>query len=197
MSSISQNKFLVLGLTYAFLIGPWSAVSSAEDAQPMSPPGSIEFIGKNLIATANGRFDSWRIVEGSVDAQSLESSWVTVEVDLSSVDTGIDRRDAHLLQADFFEVARWPKARVRVDGLSRAERAEGGGTYFDANFEIDLHGLTRLVEGEVILLSEDPLVLEGSLVLNRMDFEIGPPPSRWNPMAIKAEIPVRFRYEGE
>ena len=197
MFEVIRKTCWVVGLTCILSIAAWSGISSSEDAQPTNPPGSIEFVGKNLIATANGRFHSWEVVESAIDAQALESSWVTVEVDLSSVDTGIERRDEHLRQADFFEVARWPTARIRVDGFKAAGETEAGDAKFDANFEIDLHGVTRVVGGEVVLLSATPLVVEGSLVLDRMDFAVGPPPSRWNPMAIKAEIPLSFRYEAE
>lgn len=44
-------------------------------------------------------------------------------------------------------------------------------------------------------MNESPLVYEGNLVINRLDFGVGAPPSRRNPMSIDAEIPIRFRIE--
>ncbi len=64
-----------------------------------------------------------------------------------------------------------------------------------ASFDIDLHGVQKTVEGEVVVESEEPLILTGTLVVDRLAFDVGPPASRWNPMAVDVEIPVRFRIE--
>ena len=57
-------------------------------------PGTLEFTGENRFVTAQGTFREWRIVESSVDLQDLPGSSAIIEVDLASVDTGIERRDA-------------------------------------------------------------------------------------------------------
>jgi len=178
---------LLLGLTLLLT----QTANSAEDAVA-NPPGSIEFVGENAIATANGVFHQWRIVEQSEPGTPLAERYAVVEIDLESVDTGINRRDDHLRDPDFFEVTRWPMATVKAHSL-RAE--EGVAGRFTARFDIDLHGVQKTLEGEVVVESESPLVLTGALVVDRLAFDVGPPTSRWNPMAVDAEIPVRFRIE--
>lgn len=60
----------------------------------------------------------------------------------------------------------------------------------------DHQGTPKTLEVEVTFVSERPLVFEGSLALNGLDFGVGgAPPSRWNPMSIETEIQVRFRVE--
>ena len=44
-------------------------------------------------------------------------------------------------------------------------------------------------------LSLDPLIFEGNLTIDRMDFGVGPKPGFWSPMVPKAEIPVKFHVE--
>jgi polyisoprenoid-binding protein YceI len=146
------------------------------------------------MATADGTFHSWRVVEQSIDPDRLASGRIVVEVDLASVDTGSRRRDEHLRTADFFEVERWPTARVVVDGFEPIAPVEGEPPTWRARFTIDLHGVTRVLEASVSRTGDDPAVFEGDLVLDRTEFGVGAEPSRWNPMSIEAEVPVRFRY---
>jgi hypothetical protein len=37
--------------------------------------------------------------------------------------------------------------------------------------------------------------VEGEVLLNRLDFEVGTPRHFWNPLSITEEIPVSFRAE--
>lgn len=81
--------------------------------------GRITFVGKNAIATANGVFHRWKIVERQLDLAALGTGFIVIEIDVASLDTDNKRRDDHLRTVDFFEVERWPKARVRVHNASR------------------------------------------------------------------------------
>ncbi|MAG30768.1 MAG: hypothetical protein CL908_07760 [Deltaproteobacteria bacterium] len=172
--------------------GGVSEVSAEPDADS---PGTVEFVGKNVFATANGTFHDWRVVEQRVDPGALAGSFVLVEISLASVDTGSKRRDAHLRNEDFFEVERFPKARVRVHSPRPLEPGESGRARFSLRFDLDLHGVQKTLEGEAEVSGEDPLVFEGDLIVDRLDFGVGSAHSRWNPMSIRPEIPVHFRVE--
>ncbi len=176
--------------------GDGAAMSDAsqEESAP-APPGWLKFVGRNLIMKAKGTFHEWRIVESSIDPASLEDAYAVVEVDLSSVDTGIERRDDHLRTPDFFEVETYPVATVRVHSPRAIDDPEGEHPRYAAQFDINLHGVDKTVEGEIELISADPVVFEGELVIDRTDFGVGPKPSGWSPMAPKAKIPVRFHVE--
>ena len=168
-------------------------------AYPVSSTGEvpeashIQFVGKNLFATANGTFHAWRVVGSHVLPDDLANSHVDVEVDLSSVDTGIERRDKHLRTADFFETETYPLAKIRVHSAVLGGTDEQGRERYAAKFDIDLHGVQKTLDGEFYLVSTSPLQAEGSLVVDRLDFGIGKPRSAWNPMSVTEEIPVSFR----
>jgi len=181
---------LVLG---SLLIGNPSA---AEDAEVVvAPPGTLEFVGKNLIMKANGIFHDWRVIESSVDPDAIEDAFVVVEVALASLDTGIERRDDHLRNPDFFEVETYPLATVRIHSPRPIEDPSGEHLCFAVRFDVDLHGVEKTLDGEIVLLGSSPLVFEGKLTIDRMEFDIGPKPGFWSPMVPKAEIPVSFRVE--
>ena len=186
-----MGLFLVLGMSGDVFAD--ESETSAREA--IAPPGTIGFVGKNLIANAQGIFHGWSVIEHAIDLSSLESSYVVVEVDLSSIDTKNESRDEHLRTADFFDVEKYPTATARGYGLKSLGDSEAGHPRYGVSFDIDLHGVSKTVEGEVELIGRAPIVVEGALEIDRVDFGIGKPASRWNPMSIKEIIPIHFRVE--
>ena len=114
-----------------------------------------------------------------------------MEVDLASVDTGNGQRDDHLRDPDFFEVERYPTATVKVHSVRPAPAGAEGA--YEADFDIDLHGVQRTLVGNLRLVSPDPLEIEGDLLMNRSDFGVGAPHRGWNPLSVRPDVPVTFR----
>ena len=110
-------------------------------ADEEAPRDAILFSARNLILTAHGEFHRWHVRRASIDEDHPELSVVEVEVDLASVDTGIERRDEHLRTADFFDVERFPTALVTLEGF-RVEEGEDADR-FTTDVTLDLHGVTR------------------------------------------------------
>ncbi len=167
-------------------------------ASAASPPGTIRFVGRNLIATARGVFHRWQIHEHRLDPARLEEAFAVVEVDLASVDTDNERRDTHLRHPDFFGVETHPDATVRVHSARQTGTSAEGHPLYEVSFDVDLHDVTKTLRGEIELVAgteidATEMVFEGRLTIDRTEFGIGPPPSRWNPLAIDREIPVSFR----
>jgi len=180
-----------------FLLGISTGVplpaSGAEDES--APPGSITFVGRNLLLTANGTFHRWRFTRVDIDREHPERSVVEVEVDIASIDTGIERRDAHLRTADFFEVETWPMASVRISDASPDGESDAGNPRYRADFMIRIRDVEKTLPGTFEVVAEKPPRVEGELVLNRTDFGVGEPHRRWNPTSIREEIPVRFSVQ--
>lgn len=183
------------GVSAADRDDPTDTASDPGSDAGIDPPGKIEFVGENLFSTANGTFHRWRIVESQFDPAAPQEGFAIVEVDLSSVDTGIERRDDHLRNPDFFEIDVHPIAMVRVHSFRADGQTAEGRPRFRARFDIDLHGVEKTLEGEVVQTASAPPAFAGSLVLDRTDFGVGGEPSRWNPMSVSAEIPIRFEVE--
>jgi polyisoprenoid-binding protein YceI len=158
-----------------------------------SPPGSIAFEGKNVISTAHGEFHEWRITRAEIDPAKPKSGVVEVEVDVASLDTGIERRDKHLRTADFFDVEKFPKATVRVHDVEPNGKSERGHARYRAKFDLEIRGVRKTLDGEFELTQESPPTVEGGLTLNRVDFGIGEPYSWYVPGSIEEAVPVHFR----
>jgi polyisoprenoid-binding protein YceI len=97
-----------------------------------------------VIAKVRGSFGRWT---GTVHVPDGDFARATVDVaiDASSIDTGVDQRDAHLKSPDFFDVAQYPELRfvgTRVQPRSGAE--------LDIIGDLTIKGITR----EVVLRVE-------------------------------------------
>lgn len=90
-----------------------------------------------MVSKVRGKFTTFsgEIVTGETPADSS----VTAEIDLTSINTGNDQRDAHLRSADFFEVETHPKMTYRSTGV----REDDGDFILDG--ELTLKGVTKNV----------------------------------------------------
>ncbi|MEU3795534.1 YceI family protein [Streptomyces fructofermentans] len=89
------------------------------------PHSSIGFTVRHAMVTnVRGTFGSH---EGTLklDGAAPARSTATVDIDIASVDTGIDDRDAHLRSGDFFDADNFPKMTFR----SRSAEQVGGTQY--------------------------------------------------------------------
>src|ERR1700743_2993723 len=76
----------------------------------------VSFVVRHMmVSKVRGRFDKF---EGTIvtGADPLASS-VTAKVDLDSINTGQEQRDAHIRSADFFEVEKHPFMTVASTGV--------------------------------------------------------------------------------
>jgi polyisoprenoid-binding protein YceI len=89
-----------------------------------------------MIARVRGRFTEF---SGTlVVAEDPLQSTLEVEVDVASIDTRNEDREAHLRSADFLDVEKYPKMTYRSTGVTRV-----GDTSLRVDGELDLHGVTR------------------------------------------------------
>lgn len=103
---------------------------------------NVEFAVKHMmIATVRGRFGS---VSGTLemDENNPKNAKVDVTIDVASLDTRQEQRDAHLRSADFFDAERYPTIRFvskRIDGDVRGEfTVTGDLTVRDVTREVTL-----------------------------------------------------------
>ena len=110
-----------------------------------SSHSSVHFSVRHLvIAKVRGTFARW---SGTVHVPDGDFSRATASVtlDASSINTGVDQRDAHLKSPDFFDVAQYPE--LRFVGRRVEPRAEAD---IDIIGDLTIKGTTR----EVVLRVE-------------------------------------------
>ncbi|HEY9304448.1 MAG TPA: YceI family protein, partial [Mycobacterium sp.] len=91
---------------------------------------SINFSVRHLmVGKIHGRFDQF---SGAITIAEDGTPSVTAEVDVNSVDTGNEQREAHIKAPDFFDVAQFPTATF----VSTAVRANGDDYVLDGEFTL-------------------------------------------------------------
>ena len=124
-----------------------------------------------MVSKVRGRFSRF---EGKIQtAENFVDSAVEADIDLTSIDTTNEQRDAHIRSADFFEVEKYPAMTYR----SRSIRPAGDG--FVVEGDLSLHGVTRPVELALELngFTKDPYGgtragFTATTEINRRDFGV-------------------------
>lgn len=133
---------------------------------------SVNFSVRHLVVGKTyGRFDQF---SGAISVTEDGTASVTAEVDVSSLDSGNEQRDAHVKAEGFFDVARFPTASF----VSTAVLADGDNYVIDGDFT--LKGVTKPVVMSLLFNGVNPGMgrgevagFEASVVLSRKDFGVG------------------------
>ncbi len=105
---------------------------------------TVGFWVRHLMVTkVRGGFTSWR---GTlfVDEDAPEKSRVEVEIDAASIDTGDEKRDAHLKSAEFLDVDKHPTITFKSKKVEKP-----GQDRFRVEGELTVRGTTRPVALDV------------------------------------------------
>ena len=128
---------------------------------------SIDFIGSKVTGIENCSFKKFTGSIDLVEGKPAESS-VNVDIDLNSVEAKIGKLTEHLKSADFFDVAKFPKAtftssEVKVGG-------EKGATHTVTGI-LDLHGVKKVLTfPATIKVEADTVSVASEFSVNRKDF---------------------------
>jgi polyisoprenoid-binding protein YceI len=112
-----------------------SAVTKyAADAAHSNIGFSIPILGG--LSSVRGKFTDFT-VEIIYDDGDVTKSTVNAVIKATSIDTGIERRDAHLRNADFFDVEKFPEITFK------SSRIEKRGKDFIAHGTFTMHGVAK------------------------------------------------------
>ena len=159
----------------------------------------VSFVVRHMmVSKVRGRFDKF---EGTfvTGADPLQSS-VTAKVDLTSINTGQEQRDAHIRSADFFEVEKYPEMTFVSTGIKQAE--EG----FVLEGDLTLKGVTKQVAFDLEVTGFGPDAYGGTRAgfsaitqINRMDYGVafnGPIPGVPGGVAVSENVTINLEIEG-
>jgi polyisoprenoid-binding protein YceI len=151
-----------------------------------------------MVSKVRGRFDTFdgTIVTG---ADPLSSS-VTATVDLSSINTGQEQRDAHIRSADFFEVEKHPFMTFASTGVTP------DGDRFLLVGDLSLKGVSKSVTFKLDVNGFGPDAYGGTRVgfsatteISRGDFGVnfnGPIPGVPGGVAVSDKVTINLEVEG-
>jgi polyisoprenoid-binding protein YceI len=90
----------------------------------------------NGLSKVRGKFTDFSITLNN-DEKDITKSSVVVVIKPASIDTGIERRDAHLRSTDFFDVEKFAEIRFQ------STRVEKRGKSFVAQGTLTMHGVSK------------------------------------------------------
>jgi polyisoprenoid-binding protein YceI len=159
----------------------------------------VSFVVRHMmVSKVRGRFDKF---EGTfVTAENVAESTVTASVDLSSINTGQEQRDAHIRSADFFEVEKYPTMNFTSTALKASEEGfilEGDLTIKDVTkavaFNLEVNGFGADAYGGT------RAGFSASTQINRHDFHVdfnGPIPGVPGGVAVSENVTITLEIEG-
>ena len=182
MSSVKSKVFTLTALAILAIAAINSAPAAAESWNVDASHSAVNFSVNHFFTPVNGSFDEFEI-ELAYDAENPAASSVQVTIPVDSVNTRNDRRDGHLLSADFFEA----EAHGEITFKSTSVKAGGDGQLI-ATGPLTIKGITKEIELPITLLGikEIPAEMQqmlggakriasfrASTTLDRGDFEVG------------------------
>ena len=159
----------------------------------------VSFVVRHMmVSKVRGRFDTF---EGTiVTAEDPLASSVTASVDLSSIITGQEQRDAHIRSADFFEVDKHTHMTFASTGI----RVEGD--HFLLDGDLTLKAVTKPVTFKLEVNGFGPDAYGGTRAgfsatteINRHDFGVsfnGPIPGVPGGVAVSDKVTINLEAEG-
>jgi polyisoprenoid-binding protein YceI len=122
-------------LFVALLLAPLGA--SAETYKIDAAHSRIAFSLHQFVTSVHGDFHRFSgTIE--VDREHPERSSVTARISVASIDTKIQKRDHHLLSAEFFDATKFPEIMFKSRSVKRTGEKSG-----DIIGDFTMHGVTK------------------------------------------------------
>ena len=138
-------------------------------AQVIKEKSSIEFTGAKVTRDHKGKFNNF---DGAIAYAGTKPASVNFDIDLNSMETDTEKLTGHLKTADFFDVAKYPKATFTSSALTETPGAANGATH-ELRGTLDMHGVKK----DVVIPVKAEVTPEGvrttsEFTINRHDWGI-------------------------
>lgn len=169
----------------------WSAAASAACWKPVPSPKSLTFTASQGGAPFPGEFKSYT-AQLCLDDKDPAKDTLRVDVDLNSVDSGLDEMDAALKNDDFFDTAKYPKGSFVSDSMKQVSPG-----HYSVTGKLTLKGVTKVI---TVPFTWAPAAngkqarLDAKTTLQRRDYGIGK--GQWDdPQYVGLGVDVTFAID--
>jgi len=128
---------------------------------------SINFVIRNVGVSVDGHFNTFT-VKTSFDAlNSLQK--LSGEIQVTSIETGIDSRDEHLLKDDYFHASKFPVITLKSIVLEKTASNQ-----YAAKVNLTIKGKTKQITIPVtVTTTNSARKITSKFEINRRDFGVG------------------------
>jgi polyisoprenoid-binding protein YceI len=185
-TKLPTKTFLVASLFVLLIAAAMPA--SAADWKLDPSKSTLGFSGTQTGAAFQGKFSKYSAAI-TFDPDHLETSRISVTVDLASAVTGDMQRDTALPAKDWFDTAEFPQAKFDTQAI----RQTGDGSY-EASGKLTLRGVSRPVVLPFTLdLDGAAAHAKGHVSLLRDDFGVGQGPwisGQWIALEVGVDVDI-------
>ncbi|RNC88107.1 MAG: YceI family protein [Winogradskyella sp.] len=127
----------------------------------------VDFIIKNLGVNVDGHFNTFSITSKFDTSNTLES--IRGEITVKSIETGINSRDEHLLEEDYFNIKNHPKITL----ISKTINKKSSNSY-TVKANLMIKGKTKLITIPItVSKTNSKRKISSEFEINRRDFDVG------------------------
>jgi polyisoprenoid-binding protein YceI len=165
---VKENPNMKRSLSVLAVLGLLASPALADTWVVDPVHSNASFQVRHIVTKVRGQFKD---LAGTIemDAQKPESSKVEFVIKAASIDTGNERRDAHLRSQDFFFVEKYPELTFKSTAIKST-----GKDQFAVTGILTMHGVAKQITLPVSFLGAagDKAGFSTAITLNRKDYEI-------------------------
>ena len=148
---------------------------------------NISFHIRSFGIDVDGSFQE-SAIQLEIDTLAVAQAFLKVKIPVSSIETGISKRDRHLLEEKFFWQSKYPYILFETSSIERS----GPDSYVVVG-QINIKGVLKSMRIPFQLISgEKESVIHADFELNRLDFDVGD--KSWT-MSDTVKITVSFSFK--
>lgn len=142
--------------------------ANAQEFTQNSEKTKVTFKIKNFGVNVDGDF-SQIVIRTNFNSNNLDESYINANIAVKSIDTGIESRDEHILEEDYFDE---PNHKYITLKSTKIEKKANGTYQMTANLTIK--GTTRSIEVPITFQeTDDVIMIQSNFEINRKDFKVG------------------------
>ncbi|KAB2887587.1 MAG: YceI family protein [Desulfobulbaceae bacterium] len=173
-----MNKNMLFPVVVAVLVGLFGSPRHAEARswEIDKEHTNFYFSVDHIYAKVRGRFTEY---SGTIvfDPDNLKDSRFSFEIKVKSVDTGISKRDKHLLSDDFLDASKYPLITFTSKSVTKAEgntyNVNGTLTIKDVSTELVLPLTYGGRKDHALAPGMEVVGFNGNLTLDRLAYNVG------------------------
>lgn len=174
------------GLAFALLSA--TVAHAVEYREVLSKESTVMFGYTQMGVTMEGQFNKFT-AQLAFDPAKLKAAQAKIDVDIASIDTGVDEANEEVVGKQWFNAQTFPTASFVSTGMKSL-----GGNRYEASGKLSIKGTTRDVIVPVTFSSAGARgQFDGVLNIKRLDYAIGE--GAWSDVGTVAdEISIKFHF---
>ncbi len=129
---------------------------------------TIDFAISNLGIKVDGHFNSFSVTTKFNEANS-ELETISGSITVSSIETGIDNRDEHLLDEDYFNEKKHKQITLKSESVTKVSDGQ-----YKVKASLKIKGITKQITIKVdVVKTNDSYKVTSSFEIDRKDFKVG------------------------